>query len=121
MTHRSAVPVSSAFESIAHGARFRDRIAIVVKASPEAIFQALQDVALRDMKLAWALGAFVSWQLLCAIRRKAERAATATPRARIRWSTVRATVAERSQHDGNSEGRRVATGEEPWLRSHHTR
>jgi hypothetical protein len=56
MTHRWAIPVSSVFESITHGAQFRDRIAIVVKASPEAIFQALQGVALRDMKLAWALG-----------------------------------------------------------------
>ena len=56
MTHRLAVPVSPAFESIARGAQFRDRIAIVVKASPKAIFQALHDVALRDMKLAWALG-----------------------------------------------------------------
>ena len=56
MTHRSAVPVSPAFESIARGAQFRDRIAIVVKASPKVIFQALHDVALRDMKLAWALG-----------------------------------------------------------------
>jgi len=56
LTHRSAVPVSPAFESIARGAQFRDRIAIVVKASPKAIFQALHDVALRDMKLAWALG-----------------------------------------------------------------
>jgi hypothetical protein len=56
LTHRSAVPVSPAFESIARGAQFRDRIAIVVKASPKAIFQALHEVALRDMKLAWALG-----------------------------------------------------------------
>ena len=29
---------------------------IVVKASPKAMFQALHDVALRDTKLAWALG-----------------------------------------------------------------
>jgi hypothetical protein len=56
MTHRSAVPASPAFEAIARGTRFRDRIAIVVRASPEAIFQALHEVALRDMKLAWALG-----------------------------------------------------------------
>ena len=56
MTHPSAVPVSPAFERIARGAQFRDRIAIVVKASPKAIFRALHDVALRDMKLAWALG-----------------------------------------------------------------
>ena len=50
MTHRSAVPVSSAFESIARGAQFRDRIAVVVKASPETIFQALHAVALSDFK-----------------------------------------------------------------------
>ena len=56
MTHSSAAPASPAFESLARGAQFRDRIAILVKASPETIFQALQDVALRDMKLAWALG-----------------------------------------------------------------
>jgi len=56
VTHRSAVLDSPAFESIACGAQFRDRIAVVVKASPKAIFQALHDVALRDMKLAWVLG-----------------------------------------------------------------
>ena len=56
MTRRSAVPASPAFDGIAHGAQFRDRIAIVVQAPPAAIFQALHEVALRDMKLAWALG-----------------------------------------------------------------
>ena len=56
MTYSSAAPASPAFEDLARGARFRDRIAIVVKASPETIFQALHEVALRDMKLAWALG-----------------------------------------------------------------
>jgi hypothetical protein len=56
MTPRLRVPVSPAFEAVAGGAQFRDRIAIVVKASPETIFQALHEVALRDMKLAWALG-----------------------------------------------------------------
>ena len=56
MTHRSAVPGSPAFDGIARGAQFRDRIAIVVNASPAAIFQALHQVTLRDMKLAWALG-----------------------------------------------------------------
>jgi len=53
---RCAAPGSSAFDDVARGARFRDRIAIVVKAPPAAIFEALQQVALRDMKLAWALG-----------------------------------------------------------------
>jgi hypothetical protein len=47
--HRSPVPASSAFEVIARGAQFRDRIAIVVEASPEAIFQALHDVTPRDV------------------------------------------------------------------------
>jgi hypothetical protein len=56
MTHHSAVPVSPAFESLARGAPFRDRIAIIVRGSPETILQAIHDVALRDMKLAWALG-----------------------------------------------------------------
>ncbi len=56
MTHRSPVPVSPAFEAVTRGAQFRDRIAIVVTASPEAIFQALHEVTLREMKLAWVLG-----------------------------------------------------------------
>ena len=56
MTHRSVVPVSPRFDGVARGAQFRDRIAIVVRASREAIFQALHEVAPRDMKLAWALG-----------------------------------------------------------------
>ena len=56
MTHYSAVPASPAFERIARGAQFRDRIAIVVTASPETIFRAFRDIALRDVKLAWALG-----------------------------------------------------------------
>ena len=56
MTRRSPVPASPAFEVTARAARFRDRIAIVVKAPPAAIFQALQEVTLRDMKIAWLLG-----------------------------------------------------------------
>jgi len=50
MTRRSPVPSSPAFEATARGATFRDRIAVVVKAPPEAIFQALHEVTLRDMK-----------------------------------------------------------------------
>ena len=53
---RSPVPPSPAFEATARGAQFRDRVAIVVKAQPEAIFVALHNVTLRDMKLAWVLG-----------------------------------------------------------------
>jgi hypothetical protein len=56
MTRRSAVPASRAFEAIAQGAQFRDVVAIVVNAPPEAIFQALHEVTLRDMKIAWLLG-----------------------------------------------------------------
>src|SRR5262245_36881700 len=54
--HRSPVPSSPAFETIARGAKFRDHIAISVAASPEAIFTALHEVTLRAMKLAWLLG-----------------------------------------------------------------
>jgi len=56
MSRRSRIPASRLFEAAAHGAQFRDRVAIVVKASPEAIFRALRDVTLPDMKLAWLLG-----------------------------------------------------------------
>jgi hypothetical protein len=56
MTRRSPVPSSPAFEATARGAKFRDRIAVVVKATPEAVFQALHEVTLRDMKFAWLLG-----------------------------------------------------------------
>ncbi len=50
MTRRSPVPASPAFGVTARAAQFRDRIAIVVKAPPEAIFEALHNVTLRDMK-----------------------------------------------------------------------
>ena len=56
MTRRSPVPPSPAFEATARDVPFRDRIAVVVKAPPEAIFQALHEVTLRDMKFAWLLG-----------------------------------------------------------------
>ena len=56
MTRPSAVPASPAFDGIARGAQFRDRIAIVVQAPPATIFHALHEVVLPDMKLAWALG-----------------------------------------------------------------
>jgi hypothetical protein len=56
MTRRLPVPPSPAFEATARGVQFRDRIAVVVRASPEAIFQAVHQVTLRDMKFAWLLG-----------------------------------------------------------------
>src|ERR1700752_639485 len=56
MSDRLPAPASPAFEAVAHGAQFRDRVAVVVRAPPEAIFQALHEVALRDMKCAWLLG-----------------------------------------------------------------
>jgi hypothetical protein len=56
MPDRLPVPVSPAFDNVATGAPFRDRVAVVVSASPEAIFEALRTVTVRDMKLAWLLG-----------------------------------------------------------------
>jgi hypothetical protein len=55
-TCRSPVPASPAFEALAQGAQFRDRVVVRVTASPEATFRALQEVALKDIKLAWLLG-----------------------------------------------------------------
>jgi hypothetical protein len=56
MAPRLPIPASPAFEDISRGAQFRDRIAVVCRASPEAIFQALRAVVLPDMRLAWLLG-----------------------------------------------------------------
>ena len=56
MTERLPVPPSAAFDAVARGAQFRDRIAIVVRAAPEHLFQALRQVTERDMKLAWLIG-----------------------------------------------------------------
>jgi hypothetical protein len=56
MAARWPVPVSPAFQEIAARAQFRDRVAIAVKAPPEAIFRALGEVTLPDMRLAWLLG-----------------------------------------------------------------
>jgi len=47
---------SPAFEAVALGAQFRDQVAVVVQAPPNAIFEALNAITLRDMKFAWALG-----------------------------------------------------------------
>lgn len=48
--------MSSRFDAIARGSRFRDCMAVTTRAAPERIFQALREVTLRDMKLAWLLG-----------------------------------------------------------------
>lgn len=50
------IPNSPEFETLAGKAQFRDRIAVQVTASPDAIFRALHEVSLSDMKLAWLLG-----------------------------------------------------------------
>jgi hypothetical protein len=56
MHERPATTASRAFESITRRAQFRDRIAVRVTATPEAVFKALHEVTLPDMKLAWLLG-----------------------------------------------------------------
>jgi len=56
VAERLPVPPSAAFDAVARGAQFRDRIAIVVRAAPEHLFQALRQVTERDMKLAWLIG-----------------------------------------------------------------
>jgi hypothetical protein len=53
---RDPLPASPGFDEFARGAQFRGRVAVPVEAPPEAIFQALREVRLRDMKLAWLLG-----------------------------------------------------------------
>src|SRR5687768_12228087 len=64
MTRRSPVPSSLAFEGTARGAKFRDRIAVVAKASPETTFRALHEVTRRDMKFAWLLGELLARPML---------------------------------------------------------
>lgn len=54
---RLAVSRSVAFDTLSAGAQFRDQIAIVVHAAAPAIFRALFQVSLEDMRLAWWLGA----------------------------------------------------------------
>jgi len=53
MSRRQAIPNSPAFDAISDGAQFRDRIAIVVKASPGVVFRKLREITLPDMMLAW--------------------------------------------------------------------
>ena len=43
------------------------------------------------------MGAFVTWQLLRAVRRRAERVAVGPRRSRLRWRSVRATADERAR------------------------
>lgn len=124
MPRRSPIPASPAFEAIAHDAAFRDRIGIPVEASPEdhqKLFmsvrvaptgrpgehwlvlehatRALSPALSRRFARYWRViepgGAFVTWLLLRAVRRRAEPAAgTATPLRPV-WRSVRATAAER--------------------------
>ena len=56
LDHAAGIADSRAFETLASGAQFRDRIAIRASASPEAIFRAVRDVTLGDMPLARTVG-----------------------------------------------------------------
>jgi hypothetical protein len=56
MRSRLPIPPSRTFNRIAGDTRFRDRIAVIVNATPDAIFKAVREVTVRDMKLAWLLG-----------------------------------------------------------------
>jgi hypothetical protein len=56
MSHRLPIPKSLAFQALAAGAQFRDRVAVRVRAAPAAVFEALRRVTLADMPLAWLLG-----------------------------------------------------------------
>lgn len=53
---RASISASPAFEEVARGAQFRDRIVVRVNAPPEAIFRAARDVTLSEMKLARLVG-----------------------------------------------------------------
>ena len=115
MTHRSAVPVSPAFERIARGAQFRDRVAIVVKASPKAIFLALHNVgALTDRSRSAPHHAAetAAWP-------QAPRGVDVDGHGGVGRSP--AGSKQGRGMTGNSEGRRVATGGTSWLRLHHRR
>jgi hypothetical protein len=54
----SRLPIrpSPEFEAIAAGAQFRDYVAVAVAAPPDRIFDALREVTLPEMKVAWLLG-----------------------------------------------------------------
>ena len=72
MSGRSSIRASPAFDAVAHGAQSRDQVAVVVRASPEAILRALREVRLADMKLAWPLGEirYLPWRLVATCRRR---------------------------------------------------
>jgi CubicO group peptidase (beta-lactamase class C family) len=127
-------------------AQFRDRIAVAVAASPEAIFEALRELTLQDITLAWMLGelrylpshlagrmpavhrrqrflywrmikpmgAFVTWQLLQAVRRRAESATAATPRSRRVCRPVRASGESNTTSDERDRTPRSRRGRLQW-------
>ena len=53
---RRHIQPSRMLDEFVPGAQFRDTIAVDVAAPPQRVFQALQEVTLRDMPVAWAVG-----------------------------------------------------------------
>lgn len=74
---RRPIPASPVFDRFAAGAQFRDHVAVVVSAPAEAIFRALHEVRLPDMKLAWLLGEIR--YLASRLRRRIQPMDTAMP------------------------------------------
>ena len=101
------VPPSPALDAVVHGVQFRDvRVAPTGCAGEhwlvlEHATRALSPLAKRKFARYWRvikpMGAFVTWQLLRAVRRRAERAAIGPICSRRVWPSVRATTDEHAR------------------------